>query len=112
MFYRLESETRFPRHYLGQVVDMLKDIYLRKLPRWAAAEDALHGLREAKKLELTRAEESLRLRRLIEVLVQLGKFKEARAAVEEADQDVLAGRERQRMERFVSAAGRRAAGSC
>lgn len=106
-FYRLEVESRFPRHYLGQVVEMLKDLYLRKLPRWAAADAALAGLREVATLGLTRAEEALRLRRTVEVLVHLGRIDDARVAVEAADESILWGRDRERMEKLVSAAGRR-----
>jgi curved DNA-binding protein CbpA len=110
-FYRLERESRFPRHYLGQVVEMLKDLYLRKLPRWAAADAALAGLREVTTLGLSRSEEALRVRRIVEVLLHLGRIDEARDAVDAADESVLWGRDRERMEKLVGAAGRRQARS-
>lgn len=76
-FYLHEKEARFPRHYTDEVIRRLKDLYLRKLPRAEEPEAALQGLEEAKGLGLTRAEEFLRLKKMAEMLLSLGRIKEA-----------------------------------
>jgi curved DNA-binding protein CbpA len=77
-FYLHERGARFPRHYTDEVIRLLKDLYLRKLPRFQGPEAALEGLREAKRLGLTRSEEFLRLKKTVEMLLLLGKTSEAR----------------------------------
>ena len=77
-FYLHEHKARFPRHYLGEVVDRLKDLYLRKLPRFGSVEQAVRGLTQVAALGLTKAEELLRLRRLAEIQAVSGELDEAR----------------------------------
>jgi curved DNA-binding protein CbpA len=87
-FHAHDSKARFRRPYGDQVIDLLKDLYLRKLPRWAGTEAALAGLREVVRLGLNRAEEALRLRKLIELLLVSGDVAGARAAMSGA-RDVI-----------------------
>lgn len=79
-----ESESRFPRQYMDQVVDLMKDIYLRKLPRTATAEATLRGLREAARLSLSPSEEIVRVCRTAEALLSLGELDEAEGVLHRA----------------------------
>ena len=80
--YVHEKDARFPRHYLDQVVERLKDLYLRKLPRFAPDDEVLAGLEAAYDMGLTRTEEVQRLRRLVQLLAGQGRIQEARRAHE------------------------------
>jgi len=84
LLYACDRESRFPRHYLGEVERRLKDLYLKKLPRVAETEEALDGLRAAKDLGLSKSEELGRLRRLAEILSRLGHHSEARREIRRA----------------------------
>ena len=66
-FYVHERGARYPRHYLGSVVDHLKDLYLRKIPQLLPPEEALALLREAAGMDLG-GRERLLLERLVEGL--------------------------------------------
>ncbi len=82
--YTHEKTSRFPRHYLDEVVRLLKDLYLRKIPKHSASEAALEGLKTAGGLRLTQAEERLRLKRMAELLYRNGDLPGARRVVERA----------------------------
>jgi len=81
-FWHHERKSRFPRHYLEEAVRRLKDLYLRKLPRYADTETALRGLREVQTMKLTKTEEGLCLRRMVEILVQKGRIAEAEGVID------------------------------
>ena len=66
--YQHEEHARYPRHYLDQVVVLLKDLYLKKLPRVAPADVALGGLAKVRRLGLTKAEEELRQKTIQQIL--------------------------------------------
>jgi len=83
-FWVHERKSRFPRHYLEEAVRRLKDLYLRKLPRHADAETALRGLRDALALKLTKSEEALCFRRMVEILVGNGRIAEAEGVIDRA----------------------------
>lgn len=106
-FYVHESGARFPRHTTPQVVEMLKDLYLRKLPRRADPETALDGLKEAKQLRLTKAEELVRIARVIEILASLGRVAEARSVLAEASQTLDAEKELERLRKVIEVAEKR-----
>lgn len=84
-FYTEESAARFPRHYLPEVVRLLKDLYLRKIPGSSASPEALRALQAASDLQLTRSEEAQRLRKLAEVHLARGELDLARKALEGAE---------------------------
>jgi curved DNA-binding protein CbpA len=63
-FHAQERGRRQPRHYLGSVVDHLKELYLRWIPRILPPEEALAHLRDAARLDLGRGERG-RLERLV-----------------------------------------------
>ena len=76
-FYLHDRSARFRRHYFEDAVSRLKDLYLRKLPRSATATEVIEYLAEAKRLGLSSAEERLRLWRLAEAYVKLGRSQAA-----------------------------------
>ena len=77
-FYRLEKSTKFQRHYFGEVRRILKDLYLRKLPRVLAPQPLLDYLREVGDFELSSKEDLLRLKKVAEAQARLGDQKAAR----------------------------------
>ncbi|HVR72907.1 MAG TPA: J domain-containing protein [Planctomycetota bacterium] len=83
-FYDHEKEARFPRHYFSEVIRLLKDLYLRKIPRSCGGETALRGLRIVERMHLTPAEECLRLTKMAEILRDAGRFREAGQVVDRA----------------------------
>lgn len=102
--YVRESHERYPRQYLSQVVDLLKDLYLRKLPRCAPPDVALCGLEDSVCLGLSRAEESLRVRKTVELLVGEGRLGEARETLDGLGDGVLSAAETSELRRQVQAA--------
>jgi len=82
-FYRLERKSKFRRHYYSEVVRLLKDLYLRKLPRAVSPGEALVFLREAVELQLTPQEDLLRLKKVAETQARLGDLQEARRTLTE-----------------------------
>lgn len=106
-FYVHEAGARFPRHTTGQVVEMLKDLYLRKLPRRVDPETALAGLEEAARLGLTRAEEAVRVARTVEILAALGRTIEARELLAASGGAVGSGKDLERLRKLVETAERR-----
>lgn len=81
-FYRHERAARFRRHYFDEAVSRLKDLYLRKLPRSATANEVIDYLAEAKRLGLSSAEERVRLWRLAEAYVKLGRSQAAESILD------------------------------
>ena len=107
-FWRHESGKKFPRHYLTQVVDLLKDLWLNKLPRVAGADDALTGLCDAASLRLSYVEEAIRLRRTAEILLSAGRAEEARVVVDRAERLYPESKDFRRLRsRVLAACGRR-----
>ncbi len=104
-FYSHERLSKFPRHYIDEVVRLLKDLYLRKIPRSAGAEIALEGLREAGEMRLTRAEEGLRLRKMAEIYFRTGDMKEARRAIDRAEKLFPLSKDMERIRKRIDAAG-------
>ncbi|MBI4605471.1 MAG: J domain-containing protein, partial [Planctomycetes bacterium] len=100
-----EKGVRRPRHYVGQVVQLLKDLYLRKIPRDVGGAVALEGRRAAVDLGLSKAEESLRLRRMAEILVKTGDLEEARRILRRAQTLFPLSKDVERIRRTVEAAG-------
>jgi hypothetical protein len=107
-FYADDSKSRYPRHYLAEVVRRLKDLYLRKLPRSAGAQDAIEGLESARRLGLTKAEELLRLRKLIEIQTRAGRLGDARESLLRARKLDPKGRGLAKAEAAISLAARKA----
>jgi hypothetical protein len=102
--YLRESCERFPRHYLAQVIDLLKDLYLRKLPRFAPPDVALCGLEDSVCLGLNRAEDSLRVRRTVEILLGQGRLEEAQGTLDGLSDGVLSATEANELRSQVQAA--------
>ena len=87
-FYRQQRASKYRRHYYDEVVRMLKDLYLRKLPRVLRPEDALSYLDEAEDLQLNAKEKVQRLQKLAETRARAGDRNgaiEAAQAVEDLD---------------------------
>jgi len=82
MFYHQDNQSRSPRHYFDQVVDLLKDIYLRKLPKTLAPELQVTYLTQAAEFRLGGKDEVLRLRLLVETAASSGNATTALAALE------------------------------
>lgn len=107
-FYVHEAEVRFPRHYLDQVIQMLKDLYLRKLPRAGTSEEALDGLREAASLGLSKAEEIIRIQKMAEMLMALGRSREVDTMFSQAASGLLSSVELERIRSSLPAVAQRA----
>lgn len=104
-FYYHEKRATFPRHYLGEVVRLLKDLYLRKIPRSGDAAAALLGLREASGLGLTSAEETTRLAKIAELHLTEGNREEARRVLDRAQRQFPLAEDLKRIRKTLQAAG-------
>ncbi len=74
---RQESGRRFPWHYLPVVVERLKDLYLRKLPRASSPEQALKWYEQSETLELSDREKGKVAQGKAEAYLSMGKIKQA-----------------------------------
>lgn len=78
-FYRLEKSTKFQRHYFDEVIRLLKDLYLRKLPRVLSPQGILaYLLRDTNEFHWTSQEDLLRLKRVAEAQARIGDRRGAR----------------------------------
>ncbi|MBN1443714.1 MAG: J domain-containing protein [Planctomycetes bacterium] len=100
-FYFHERNAKFPRHYLDEVVRLLKDLYLRKLPKVVAPKLLIGYLQEAAMLELSMPEGVLRLRKLAEALLRMGDCKAARQALSEIEKIDPDAKEARRVEKML-----------
>jgi curved DNA-binding protein CbpA len=81
--YAYERSSRFPRHYLGEVLRLLKDLYLRKIPRGkATSRVVIEGLQAAGSLPLSPAEDRARLEKLALAHFQAGDLAAARVTLD------------------------------
>ncbi len=83
-FYFAERGRRHRRHYFDQAARYLKDLYLRKLPRFVEPEDVLEYLAEIDELEFSPAEDRLRFVRRAEAYLRSGRADFARSVLEAA----------------------------
>lgn len=74
---REESKRRFPWHYVPVVVERLKDLYLRKLPRTSSPEQALKWYEESEALGLSDREKGKVAQGKAEAYLSLGKIRKA-----------------------------------
>ena len=74
---RQESERRFPWHYVPVVIERLKDLYLRKLPRTSSPEQALRWYEESEALGLSDREKGRVAQGKAEAYLALGKIRKA-----------------------------------
>jgi len=82
---RQESNRRFPWHYVPVVVERLKDLYLRKLPRASSPEQALKWYEESEALGLSDREKGKVAQGKAEAYLSLGKIKKAVRHFKEAE---------------------------
>lgn len=109
-FYQQEKDARYPRPYLPEVVRLLKDLYLRKLPRILPPKLLIGYLQEAATFELSPSEVLLRLRRLAEALIDLNDERAAREVLAKIESLDPEAKEAHRVESLLKAsAGRRSA---
>lgn len=73
----MESSRTFPWHYLSVVVEKLKDLYLRKLPRSSSPEQALMWYQESEALGLNNREKGKVAQGRAEAFLSLGKVRKA-----------------------------------
>jgi tetratricopeptide (TPR) repeat protein len=104
-FYYHEKRATFPRHYLGEVVRLLKDLYLRKIPRSGDDSAALLGLREAVGLGLTSAEEALRLAKIAELHLTAGNREEALRVLDSAQRQFPLAEDLKKIRKTLQAVG-------
>ena len=81
-FYRLERQAKYRRHYYDQVLKLLKDLYLRKLPRVLTPEQAIGYLEQALDLQLSQQENLLRLKKVAELQARVGDLNGAKETLE------------------------------
>ncbi len=81
-FYHQECQARHPRHYLDQVIDLLRDLYLKKLPKILDPALQVTFLVEAGEFRLSRKDELRRLRLLIDTAAASENRSTARAALQ------------------------------
>ncbi len=80
-FYHHECQAQNPRHYLDQVLDLLTDLYLRRLPKLLEPALQVTYLLEAAEFRLGRKDEIQRLRLLAEMAARSGNPGLAQASV-------------------------------
>jgi curved DNA-binding protein CbpA len=80
-----ESTHRFPWHYIPVVVERLKDLYLRKLPRSSSPEQALRWYEESEALGLSDREKGKVAQGRAEAFLSLGKVRKAVRHFKEAE---------------------------
>ena len=86
VFYHHECHSRAPRHYYGQVIDHLRNLYLRKLPGILAPALLSTYLSEAADFHLKQNDEVLRLHLLARAAMDSENFTVAQRAVESFNQ--------------------------
>ena len=86
VFYHHECHSRAPRHYYDQVIDHLRNLYLRKLPGMLAPGLLSTYLAEAADFQLKSNDEVLRLHLLARAAIDSENFTVAQRAVESFDQ--------------------------
>ncbi len=86
VFYHHECHSSSPRHYYNQVIDHLRNLYLRKLPGILAPGLLSTYLSEAADFQLKQNDESLRLHLLAMAAMDSDNFTVAQRAVESFDQ--------------------------
>ena len=86
VFYHHECHSRSPRHYYGQVIDHLRNLYLRKLPGMLAPALLSTYLSEAADFHLKQNDEVLRLHLLARAAMDSENFTVAQRAVESFNQ--------------------------
>ena len=111
-FFHHDEGSRQRRHYYDEVVRLLKDLYLRKLPKILEAPLRITYLIEASEFRLAPKDEALRLRLLVRAYLETGAAHEARATSEllaglVPDDPALAGLEREIAELPIEAERRR-----
>lgn len=84
-FCHCEAVTREPRHYRDEALRILKDLYLKKLPRTRSWEAAIQGLKAAAQLRLTPSEEQGRLLMTVRVHMSASRWKDALEVLDEAE---------------------------
>lgn len=83
-FHAREKTSRNRRQYSDEALHLLKNLYLRKLPRHANPAVALRGLERAGGLPLTPSEEAFRWVKMAQVLVRAGDGEGARRLLDRA----------------------------
>jgi hypothetical protein len=81
-FYHLECRAQNPRHYLDQVLDLLRDLYLRRLPKLLEPLLQVTYLLEAAEFRLGKKDEIRRLSLLAEMAARSGNPPVARASID------------------------------
>ncbi len=80
-----EADRRYPWHYVPVVVEKLKDLYLRKLPRSSSPEQALKWYEESESLGLSDREKGRVAQGKAEAFLTLGKIGKAVRHFKEAE---------------------------
>lgn len=104
-FYRAEEGARYPRPYLPEVVRILKDLYLRKIPGTSENKEALEALLEARGFQLTKSEEGARLAKMVEIHFAVGDFDAARLALAAAEKVCPLSKNLERIRKSIKSAG-------
>ena len=98
-----EGSRRYPWHYVPVVVERLKDLYLRKLPRSSSPEQALRWYEESESLGLTDREKGRVAQGKAEAFLSLGKIRSAVRHFKEAERLGNASRSLDRLRMSLSA---------
>ena len=72
-----EADRRYSWHYLPIVIERLKDLYLRKLPRSSSPEQALRWYEQSEKLGLNEREKGKVAQGKAEAYLQMGKVRKS-----------------------------------
>jgi len=104
-FYQAEEGARYPRPYLPEVVRLLKDLYLRKIPGTSGSKEALEALLDARDLSLTKAEESARLQKIAEIYFETGDLAAARRSFDAAEKLFPISKNLERIRKKIKPAG-------
>ncbi len=97
-----EAHRRYPWHYVPVVLEKLKDLYLRKLPRSSSPEQALKWYEESESLGLSVREKGRVAQGKAEAFLSLGKIGKAVRHFKEAERFGNASRSLDRLRTSLS----------
>jgi curved DNA-binding protein CbpA len=101
-FYRIDRHARYPRHYRDHAHQLLKDVFLRKLPKSLSPEGVLSVLFDASDLDLSPPEDAQRLELVAEAQIRSGDREGARISLARLEALAPHGRGVDRVRRLLA----------
>ena len=101
-FFIADRDARYRRHYFDEVVTQLKDLYLRKLPRFLPAEEILQLLADVDGMNYSPSEERLRFKRQAAAFLEVGREADARVVLDNARKTYPGAKENDLIEAMIA----------